>query len=234
MNIQTAQSINQEVRRFFSLGYKSSNKAYVPDSTEEFVDDEQMAKLYKAVSNEKWQFREVCRQLPIARLPLNEYYYERGRYINANKVNLRANCGEMATLAFYKVRERGENKEHVMLGRLSGKGDHVFCYVSAQGNPSRRGLMTSVEAMTGDGLVIDPWLNVVCTAANYKTQAIEKFRKWQTEGKRILVLKDASQDKVYWASPLGSYLTNFLQQPLVFSQNKSEHAINLAVVSGEV
>ncbi|MFL0810105.1 MAG: hypothetical protein K6L76_06800 [Agarilytica sp.] len=227
MNIEQARQINEEVRDFFKPGWKSSNKAYVPASPEDYIADEDMAGLYGDIDNAKWIHREVARQMPIPRLPIYEHYDGKGHDILHEKRNQRGNCTEMAYVAFRKVKLLGEPRENVMIGTITGRGDHVFCYVSSGGNPSLRSggsRVTSVKQMRGEGIVIDPWMNIVCTAQNYELTARAKLRKWQQDGKRILVAKkEGGQSIGYWASPQGTYQTNFLNGTLVFSLNRKEH-----------
>jgi hypothetical protein len=126
---------------------------------------------------------------------------------------LAGNCAEMAIFAAQLVNALPIEKGLVHLGSLRPPGDHVFCIVIRK--PPWKALPTVNEFKSWDGfseyVIIDPWLNVCCTASDYPAEVELQLQKWGTSGKRILW-----QGKFYL--PTGTYKQTLMNTSVQFKK----------------
>jgi len=105
------------------------------------------------------------------------------------------NCVEMAALADYMALETYNTRRSLCYYcQITRPGDHVFALISETpivvGFGGKGTSFSSVRDFTQYSgakkwLVIDPWLNTVCTANEYLQQGSNKLDKWTAQGKRV-------------------------------------------------
>jgi len=128
------------------------------------------------------------------------------------------NCGEMAGLsAYYVLKTEFIRRNLIYIGTVNDPGDHVFCLVSEAPLSKNSRAFESVTAFTKAPpapawMIIDPWLNVACSARNYLMDGGQKLDKWTAEGKRVAW--HAGSMGATWYSPNGEYKTAFINAPL--------------------
>ena len=218
MNLGNANFIMQRVREAYKSGYKSNNKAYSTTANADLVDELDVE--VSALGNPKFQKRYDDMVRDIDRPNYQVSPFETGRMIwtsQAPNYFERGNCLEMAMASiFLAVNDYNADAAKTYYVAITPPGDHAFCLIGASPN------WASVSAMSGTGIVIDPWLNICCLADDYSQRATEKLGKWHRNGKRIAVYDD--QDNLWWADTAGTYRANFLTAPL---SNIPANAVNL-------
>jgi hypothetical protein len=130
-----------------------------------------------------------------------------------SEAELAGNCEEMAINAAKLASGIAEAKGLTYLGKLQPPGDHVFCIVVR--NPPWR-VLPRVEQFPSldnfsDWVVIDPWLNVCCTANTYPAEVNRQLQKWADSGKRILWNRK-------FHLPTGSYKQKFMVSSVQFKK----------------
>lgn len=217
ITLQQAQAINTKVRGIFSSGYKSSNKVYSYPRTEDDAIDfnkltqreaarSRVLKRYETRghrvewSSRNQNAREAARRRN-ARVPdKDSSYSSRAAALTAIPAAESAgNCEEMAIYAAKIVSD--EIPDAAYIARLKPPGDHVFCVVA---KPKPRAELANAYALANyrDWVVIDPWLNVCCSASEYPGRCCSQLQNWANSGKRILW-------KGEFYDPVGSYKDTF-------------------------
>ena len=128
------------------------------------------------------------------------------------------NCGEQAAVAAYRAIEiDGSVRETTWVAGVTAPGDHAFCVVGVAG-PTWK----TVAAMANDvtnmfGIVIDPWMHLVCYAPQYPKVSGEKMQKWLAAGKRISWTGNDGNANG-WYQPSGNYAARLLDSTLRFEK----------------
>ncbi len=199
-----ADTIKERVRDFFKKGHKSGNKIY-----------DVQACLDQAKAIHRNQQAQLSRQ----HRPQNptSYYNLAEILVKMTVAHRSGNCGEMAALsAYYVLKSEFLKRELVYIGEVNPPGDHAFCLVSSV-KITKSLNFPSVTAFTQSKsapswMIIDPWLNVACSADDYITEGNIKLNKWTGEGKRVAW--NGSQGWA-WYPPSGEYQQAFVNAPLV-------------------
>jgi hypothetical protein len=229
IDLSVAQAVNQTVRDRYSKGYKSSNKVYYDGPIEEdydYIDLDTLTRGDRAlqarleVSEPRLRvlrlYQQRGRRVVTAERMLERYKNAMtATVIRSNSKEAAAqaalarirgvepagNCGEMARSAATQVRNFWLARQSTYIGKLESPGDHEFCIVAE--NPQRlKNLSLLTNGKYSEWVVIDPWLNVCCTANNYLSEVGRQLKKWAGAGKHILWNK-----RFY--RPTGSYKENF-------------------------
>lgn len=205
MQVTDATRIKHRVRSFFEKGYKSCNKEYDPGFC---LNLEKVAKR-AAYADESSEHR------------LNDQrsaYTVAERLLKMPPANRAGNCGEMAALsAYWSLKTELIRRDHIYVGAVTAPGDHAFCLVA--GVQITKGLrFASVKEFTRSSsarawVIIDPWLNVACSADRYLIEGGQKLDKWTSDGKRICWHGGA--DKWGWYAPNGDYKDKFTEAPVI-------------------
>lgn len=233
MDVGQAQMLNKVVRAFFATGAKSGNKIYVNSGKDVvnlgvnanakniklddlfdvkqpsflvrmFTSKQKLGKMDTRTGNAKRSMMERD-QTQYA----NDYLMGEAVFKSTNQTFPAGNCGEMAAVSAYLAISQGlAQASEVHIGTIYSPGDHVFCAIGNQPSGS------SVGTMTGGALIVDPWLNTVCTAGHYFFDAQEKLKKWHRDGKRVI--STSSTGELGWYDPGGTYMTRFISAPLGF------------------
>lgn len=231
-----AARINSEVREFYKSGKKSGNKIYVNnvapnmyisagDTSIDAVYERSFDSCFQTWSTtmaaQKAARRNANAKSSLGNRPrvTDASYYDFGKRIyNGGKrcEFASGNCMEMAAVsAAIAIDEYHFAKDWVYMVTLGSPGDHAFCMLSIRkptwATPSD---MTSGSSTTV-AYVIDPWLNTVCPANDYWTEAQFRVAKWAREGKRK-IWGGRSGNKLGWYNPGGSYAQSFGVSPLTY------------------
>jgi hypothetical protein len=192
--MRTGQKINDDVRRFFSQGYKSNNKMYHPDDPN--VDLVQAERRMKHKDQSAAAHRAA---------DLDNYgdYYELAQMVLRMPVGAQAgNCTQMAAVGLYWAVNRYRfSRLLCYICVITSPGDHVFALISD--TPVKSISIGGARATDNYGrsfgsigafakappaktwMVIDPWLNTVCAATDYPLKAEQKLDDWAGKGKLV-------------------------------------------------
>lgn len=196
MLVETGQAIKTSVREFFVKGHKSNNKFYDPDGPSVELrsngwEEEYERKAAKRTSEADWSGYHR-----LSFKGLRSYYELAENLIKMAVWNRSGNCMEMAALSNYEaINTYKTNRRLCYLCFITAPADHACALISEtpiMGQGFSRGTaFASVLAFTQapaatKWLVIDPWLNTVCTADNYLQTGGQKLEEWTAKGKRIL------------------------------------------------
>jgi hypothetical protein len=233
MLISDGQAISQYVRDLFASGHKSNNKLYMRGGVvSPLVVQGRSAILGKeraAPYMDKMQHRIHERNLSGQHHPKRAgTMYEIAQNILKMPVGTTSgNCVEMAAVAGYRaLTTYGISKSLCYTCSVEPPGDHFFALVSENRittwNYAQAGMnFASVREFCKSPyakkwLVIDPWLNTVCTADTYLQVGGEKLGQWTGQGKRIHWAH--SQHGPGWHEPGGEYRQAFAIAPLAIRQ----------------
>jgi hypothetical protein len=126
------------------------------------------------------------------------------------------NCVEMAALAGYEARETYNVAwKFLYSANVMPPGDHVFTVVTDTivSKPFASVREFTETSCVKKWLIIDPWLNVCCTANAYLELGSKKLNQWSAQGKRIRWTGSVGDG---WYEPGGEYDLAFAQSPLKF------------------
>ena len=226
MLTETGQAINEYVRDLFASGHKSSNKTYSGRAVEGFYSRSRMG------GHRIDEYLDKAQRRQEGAMAALEYVKKRpqGMYEIAEAVlkmpigETSGNCVEMAALALYDAfTNYHTNRSLCYWSSISKPGDHCFALISETPIMDMRvRQFGSVRAFTKgplarEWLVIDPWLNTVCTADHYLEQGGKKLEQWAAQGKRIAW--EHGSVGLGWYAPGGSkseYKAAFEIAPIAF------------------
>jgi hypothetical protein len=127
------------------------------------------------------------------------------------------NCGEQSAVAAYlAIKADSTNRATTYLVKVTKPGDHVFCVVDADGQPTWRtvgDMKTAIDSTFF--IVIDPWMNFACLAPEYPDMAADKMNKWLARGKRIYWEGNNCKSPGYY-QPGGDYIARFRDSRLAY------------------
>lgn len=194
------------VRDFFKKGHKSGNKTY---------DTGVCKDLAKAKKRERESDESVKHRPPY---PGSDYDLAE-ELVKMPLADRSGNCGEMAALsAYYALKTEFINRNLIYIGAVDDPGDHAFCLVASADIKDSSLKFSTVTDFTKSAaakswLIIDPWLNVACTANDYLTEGAVKLNKWTAEGKRVAWAgRDGKSPN--WYAPNGDYKDAMVNAPL--------------------
>jgi len=222
MLLEDCSKIRDDVREFFKLGNKSSNKRYFVNhsGSRNLFLIRRLGMLGKKKELERAARRERGRERSRAnRVKENEYdslVELVDRLLKMPVTDRSGNCMEMAALSAYMVFEGNyAGPSCVYYASIEKPGDHAFCLV-VQGwglMPEYSSVSKFTQAPSSRSwFVIDPWLNVVCTADEYLFYAHVMLEKWGIDGKRIAWIH-GTQGRG-WYPPIGEYRDKFKEAPI--------------------
>jgi hypothetical protein len=238
LELSVAQTVNQTVRGRFSKGYKSSNKAYYDGPISENYDCIDLDTLLRREEALKARWEVLEPRLRVLRryqqrgrraVTAERMLRRNSNAITASVirgnpkgavaqaamaqigVEAAGNCGEMARSAARAVSNIPLPRQPTTyIAKLDSGGDHEFCILAV--NPKRLAPLSNLrQPKYSEWVVIDPWLNVCCTADNYLAEAGRQLEKWAAVGKHILW-----RGKFY--RPTGSYKESFEMSGVQFTK----------------
>lgn len=186
MRKEDGEKISLVVRQLFAEGHKSGNKGYPWSDMPKDADPDEFEKKKLYRDHHRAIANDIVGDRPegmynIAKWVLNMPTGETG-----------GNCIEMAALADYlAIKEVHIPRWLCYWCSLMPPGDHCFAMVAESPIMDTRMLaFASVEGFTKapwakTWLVIDPWLNTVCTANHYLEEGGSRLEKWAADGKRV-------------------------------------------------
>lgn len=201
-----AEKLKNRVRQFFKKGHKSNNKNYDLSST---CKDAAKAKRRNSEADKSDKHRPSG---------ASSDYELATQLVKMQICHRSGNCGEMAALsAYYALKTEFIDRDLIHIGELNDPGDHAFCLIApVRINDSNLSFSTVKEFTKSSAakswLVIDPWLNVACTADDYLTAGGAKLDKWAADGKRVAWHAGAQGNG--WYVPNGEYKDAFAKAPL--------------------
>lgn len=164
----TGDRILRAVREHYSSGFKSSNKIYVLDESQQ--NDEKLAK--------KAQLRRKN-----AEKSLNKAREVKGSLVRSYEATS-GNCAPMALRSAGEAINAGSSAH---IGWISSPGDHAFCvvdYTPHVGGPKHVGDMFKDDCARA--WVIDAWMNISCPFEEYPARAKSRLLDWSRQGKHII------------------------------------------------
>jgi hypothetical protein len=130
------------------------------------------------------------------------------------------NCFEMAILSnYYALKREFISRDLLYMMSISAPGDHVCCVISTASIASTQHSYSTVKEFIQDNvarafLMVDPWLNVVCSGNEYLRDGSRQLDKWSRDGKRVSW--NGSQGGG-WYPPGGEYKDKFAISPVRLS-----------------
>jgi hypothetical protein len=223
MLLEDCSKIRDDVRDFFKLGNKSSNKRYFVkhNGSRDLFAIRRLGKRGKTKEVERADRRERGRQRSKANRVKDHEWDSLAELVELlfamPETDRSGNCQEMAAISAYMVYMGNHAKpDSIYYASITKPGDHAFCLVR-QSWGSLPDAYSSVSEFTHAPssrwwFVIDPWLNVVCRANEYLFYAHVMLEKWGIEGKRVAWMNGAQGPG--WYPPNGEYRTKFKEAPM--------------------
>ena len=213
LNESAIRNVHATIRACFKGQLKSSNKVY---DTE-----------FKGTPAKKAVIRNHNqeRARPIVRACIDAYMRidnlaEVGFYV-LDQPKLASNCDGMTAAAIFlavhqKIGTVYEVKIHPQ-DSTYGIG-HVFCIVT-EGQVPRSLYLRQLATENVSGWAIDPWANVCCPLRDYEQELRKTFRKWSSEGKRILVMSGQLNTCLQLDPNSRNYVDGLVQGALAYDKS---------------
>lgn len=214
MEINEAQirQVHATVRAYFKGKTKSSNKIYYMD---DMPDLKMTPAMQKKVARRNENSMVASLKVPSLReskayagLDGSAYGYE-----VLNQQDVIGNCVEMAAAAAYLVM-----RERIGVAWFVGicdPGDHAFCLVD-NGVAAHPKSIAGYRICSADSWVIDPWANVCCRMQDYDAVFSAQMRKWQAQGKRIIVVRKGKDYALVMNPAKPDYMEGFRKGATVY------------------
>jgi hypothetical protein len=206
--------LNKAVREFFAKGHKSGNKLYDDSGNPgvnfddfEFNNDKSQTRLMQLYESQErrlnldsktdYQIAELLVKMPVS--------------------DRSGNCLEMAVLSnYFAFKREFVRRELLYMMSITAPGDHSCCVISTEPIASNRRSYSSVAEFTRDNaarayLVVDPWLNVVCSGDEYLQMGSSQLDRWSGLGKRVCWSGSQGDG---WYPPGGEYKDKFAIAPV--------------------
>lgn len=223
MPVRPIDSILNEVRAFYAAGKKSGNKVY---TSANFVSDADWA-----AHSRQWSVRIMAGNLfrnrnknqaisdahrPAWPAGMTRLAWAQGIYNGGARAEFTSgNCAEMASVAAMLAfqPQYGYQRAWSRVATVGAPGDHAFCILSMTvPRWARPSAMIGAAGASG-AYVIDPWMNIACSAEEYWGLVLLKVQKWAREGKRIWWHGPQGRG---WYIPTGPYALAFANAPITY------------------
>jgi hypothetical protein len=192
MLVETGQTIKTSVREFFAQGHKSTNKEYDLDGPSVELRSPGWEQKYQQRAEKRYTEGDLSAVHRLSFEGLKSYYELAEKLLKMPVSDRSGNCMEMAALSNYEaINDHNTGRFLCYLCFITAPGDHAFALISEHPIMDRRAMgYASVLKFTQSPfarswLVIDPWLNTVCTADSYLATGGQKLEEWTAKGKRI-------------------------------------------------
>lgn len=206
--------LNKAVREFFAKGHRSGNKLYDESNTPSVNYSD------LAISNPRSVNRLThCCESQSHRIPRNANTdYQMAELLVKMPISDRSgNCYEMAALSnYYALKREFISRDLLYMMSITHPGDHVCCVISTVPIAGTRWSYPTVQSFANDNasrayLMVDPWLNLVCSGEEYLRDGSGKLDKWSANGKRISWRGSQGSG---WYPPGGEYKAQFAVAPV--------------------
>jgi hypothetical protein len=130
------------------------------------------------------------------------------------------NCYEMAVLSnYYALKREFISRDLLYMMSIEAPGDHSCCIISTVPIPGTGLSYATVQSFAASNatrayLVVDPWLNLVCSGNEYLRDGSGKLDKWSANGKRV---SWRGSQGAGWYPPGGEYKDQFAVAPVTLS-----------------
>lgn len=227
-DLEKLHEINFQVRAHFKKGYKSNNKIYWDKDKDKHGAEIAYTLPDKKLTISREKLQEKIKLRHSAAEQASFLIGQVRRTINVSggsprkagdallKMEVPAgNCDEMAKAALSLALQKQVGMTGWLLS-IGRPGDHVACLFN-DGTPPTCPMTMLLQLRQKDAWIVDPWANLVCSAAEYATLFMEKMQKWSGNSKYIHFENEDGEPG--WQDPASpTYLQGFLLGKLSFTR----------------